>query len=228
MHLRVKTDIWEFASDTLSRLISRLHHVFLEVIGLNYCDWIISQVGEQWEQGVKEVILLGQNVNSYNDTSENDAEDGNGSLLSVSNLGTEEGKESQLPAIMESNFGDKKVQYMSTLSPGFSTIYKTKELGLSFTHLLDVLSAKYPEMRFRLTSPHPKDFPDDLLFLMRERANVCNMIHLPAQSGSTKVLERMRRGYSREAYLACVERIRLIIPDVSISSDFISGLFSPS
>lgn len=180
-------------------------------------------MGELWEQGVKEVILLGQNVNSYNDTSENDAEDGNGTLLSVSELGTEKGKESQLPAIMESNFGDKKAMYMSTLSPGFSTIYKTKELGLSFTHLLDVLSVEYPEMRFRFTSPHPKDFPDDLLFLMRERPNVCNMIHLPAQSGSTRVLERMRRGYSREAYLACVERIRMIIPDVSISSDFISG-----
>lgn len=184
---------------------------------------IVREVGELWEQGVKEVILLGQNVNSYNDTSENDAEDGNGTLLSVSELGTEKGKESQLPAIMESNFGDKKAMYMSTLSPGFSTIYKTKELGLSFTHLLDVLSVEYPEMRFRFTSPHPKDFPDDLLFLMRERPNVCNMIHLPAQSGSTRVLERMRRGYSREAYLACVERIRMIIPDVSISSDFISG-----
>lgn len=173
-------------------------------------------MGELWEQGVKEVVLLGQNVNSYNDTSESDAEDG-------TTLGTEE---SQFPAIIEASVGDKKAKYMSTLSPGFSTVYKTKELGLSFTHLLDVLSAKYPEMRFRFTSPHPKDFPDDLLFLMRDRANVCNMIHLPAQSGSTRVLERMRRGYSREAYLACVERIRLILPDVSISSDFISGSFS--
>jgi tRNA A37 methylthiotransferase MiaB len=171
------------------------------------------QVGELWEQGVKEVILLGQNVNSYTDTSEND--DGeDDTLLSVSNLGTGEGE-------------SKKANYMSTLSPGFSTIYKTKELGLSFTHLLDVLSAKDPEMRFRFTSPHPKDFPDDLLFLMRDRPNVCNMIHLPAQSGSTRVLERMRRGYTREAYLACVERIRLILPDVSISSDFISGSCSP-
>lgn len=179
---------------------------------------IVREVGELWEQGVKEVVLLGQNVNSYNDTSETDAEDG-------TTLGTEE---SPVPAIMEASVGDKKAKYMSTLSPGFSTVYKTKELGLSFTHLLDVLSAKYPEMRFRFTSPHPKDFPDDLLFLMRDRANVCNMIHLPAQSGSTRVLERMRRGYSREAYLACVERIRLILPDVSISSDFISGFCGES
>lgn len=169
------------------------------------------------------MILLGQNVNSYNDTSEIDGGDENGSLLSLSTLGVEEGKESQLPPIMESSFGDKKAKYMSTLSPGFSTIYKTKELGLSFAHLLDVLSSQYPEMRFRFTSPHPKDFPDDLLFLMRDRPNICNMVHLPAQSGSTRVLERMRRGYTREAYLACVDRIRMIIPDVSISSDFISG-----
>eukprot|EP01018_Ginkgo_biloba_P021804 Gb_31461 [translate_table: standard] len=154
---------------------------------------IVREVGELWEQGVKEVMFLGQNVNSYNDTSILEGKDG-------------------IPA------GNGW-----TLSQGFSSICKVKDTGLRFSDLLDRLSVEYPEMRFRFTSPHPKDFPDDLLFLMRDRMNICKSIHLPAQSGSTAVLERMRRGYTREAYLDLVERIRNIIPDAGLSSDFICG-----
>lgn len=75
----------------------------------------------------------------------------------------------------------------------------------------------------RFTSPHPKDFPDEVLRLIAERPNICRHIHLPAQSGNSEVLERMRRGYTREAYLELVDRIREILPDVSLSSDFICG-----
>lgn len=78
-------------------------------------------------------------------------------------------------------------------------------------------------MRIRFTSPHPKDFPTDLLHLIASRPNLCNSIHLPIQSGSNTVLERMRRGYTREAYLDLVQEMRRIIPDVWISSDFITG-----
>uniref|UniRef100_A0ACB8F7A4 CDK5 regulatory subunit associated protein 1 n=1 Tax=Sphaerodactylus townsendi TaxID=933632 RepID=A0ACB8F7A4_9SAUR len=78
-------------------------------------------------------------------------------------------------------------------------------------------------MRIRFTSPHPKDFPDEVFHLMRERLNLCKQIHLPAQSGSTGVLEAMRRGYSREAYLELVHHIRDCLPGVSLSSDFIAG-----
>ncbi|XP_063139213.1 mitochondrial tRNA methylthiotransferase CDK5RAP1 isoform X3 [Rattus norvegicus] len=80
-----------------------------------------------------------------------------------------------------------------------------------------------PEMRIRFTSPHPKDFPDEVLQLIRERHNICKQIHLPAQSGSSRVLEAMRRGYSREAYVALVHHIREAIPGVGLSSDFITG-----
>lgn len=62
-----------------------------------------------------------------------------------------------------------------------------------------------------------------MLELIAERPNICRSIHLPAQSGNSAVLERMRRGYTREAYLALVEHIRDILPDVAISSDFICG-----
>lgn len=151
---------------------------------------IVREVGELCKEGVKEVMLLGQNVNSYNDVSElNDLESG-------------------------SNW---------QLSDGFSSMCKVKKMGLRFSDLLDQLSTEFPEMRFRFTSPHPKDFPDDLLSLMRDRFNICKNIHLPAQSGSTTVLERMRRGYTREAYLELVQKIRSIIPDVGLSSDFICG-----
>ncbi|KAK9164250.1 hypothetical protein Syun_005152 [Stephania yunnanensis] len=152
---------------------------------------IVREVGELWNEGVKEIMLLGQNVNSYNDTSgtDEDVESGNG----------------------------------WNYSEGFSTMSKVKKMGLRFSDLLDRLSTEFPEMRFRYTSPHPKDFPDELLYLMRDRYNVCNSIHLPAQSGNTTVLERMRRGHTREAYLDLVQKIRNIVPDVGISSDFICG-----
>ena len=152
---------------------------------------IVKEVGELWKEGVKEVTLLGQNVNSYNDASgdENEVEPGNNWRL----------------------------------SEGFSSTCKVKKMGLRFSDLLDRLSTEFPEMRFRYTSPHPKDFPDDLLYLMRERHNICKYIHLPAQTGNSAVLERMRRGYTREAYLDLVQKIRRIIPDVGISSDFICG-----
>lgn len=152
---------------------------------------IVKEVGELWKEGVKEVTILGQNVNSYNDASgdENEVEPG-------------------------TNW---------RLSEGFSSTCKVKKMGLRFSDLLDRLSTEFPEMRFRYTSPHPKDFPDDLLYLMRERHNICKYIHLPAQTGNSAVLERMRRGYTREAYLDLVQKIRRIIPDVGISSDFICG-----
>ncbi|KAL1569507.1 CDK5RAP1-like protein [Salvia divinorum] len=151
---------------------------------------IIREVAELWKEGVKEVTLLGQNVNSYNDTS-----------------GVEE---------VESG-GNWKY------SDGFSSRCKVKNMGLRFADLLDTLATEFPDMRFRYTSPHPKDFPDELLYVMRDRYNVCKSIHLPAQSGSSTVLESMRRGYTREAYLDLVKKIRTIIPDIGISSDFICG-----
>ncbi|CAG8484794.1 9962_t:CDS:2 [Acaulospora colombiana] len=106
---------------------------------------------------------------------------------------------------------------------GFKTIYRRKEGGIRFTELLDNVSLVDPEMRIRFTSPHPKDFPIELLKLISERPNICNQIHLPVQSGNTNVLRRMRRGYSREAYLDLVNTIRDVIPNVSLSTDIITG-----
>ncbi|XP_078275450.1 mitochondrial tRNA methylthiotransferase CDK5RAP1 isoform X2 [Rhinoraja longicauda] len=150
---------------------------------------ILQEVRILSDQGVKEVTLLGQNVNSYSDTS-------------------------------EIQFHTREPTH---LSRGFNTIYRNKHGGLRFACLLDQVSQIDPEMRIRFTSPHPKDFPDEVLQLIQERGNICKQIHLPAQSGSTAILEAMRRGYTRETYLELVERIREIIPGVSLSSDFIAG-----
>ncbi|KNC81170.1 hypothetical protein SARC_06494 [Sphaeroforma arctica JP610] len=105
----------------------------------------------------------------------------------------------------------------------FKTIYKTKKGGARFADLLDAVSLVDPDMRIRFTSPHPKDFPEELIELISTRDNICNHIHLPAQSGNSEVLQRMRRGYSREAYLTLAAHLRQMLPGVHISSDFITG-----
>ena len=99
--------------------------------------------------------------------------------------------------------------------------YKYEEID--FTRLMDEASRANPEIRFRFSSPHPKDFPEPLLHLIAERPNLCNYIHIPAQAGSDTTLERMRRPYTREQYLKLIERMREIIPGVSLSTDIITG-----
>ena len=153
---------------------------------------ILQEIQNLSDQGVKEVLLLGQNVNSYHDKST-------------------EAKELQ---------PDDK--YKATA--GFSNTYRIRDgAGARFIDLLDCASRINPEMRIRYTSPHPKDFPDEMLHLIAKRPNICNSLHMPAQSGSTSVLERMRRGYTREAYLDLIKRAKEIIPNVSVSTDIISG-----
>lgn len=95
--------------------------------------------------------------------------------------------------------------------------------NIDFTRLMDEASKVNPEIRFRFSSPHPKDFPEPLLHLIAERPNLCNYIHIPAQAGSDTMLERMRRPYTREQYLKLTNRMREIIPGVSLSTDIIAG-----
>jgi len=134
---------------------------------------IEAEVARLVAEGCREVTLLGQNVNSFHDA------------------GTEAG----------AAYSSTAARYVA--AAGFRNMYRLRDGdGVRFVELLDRLSSAHPEMRFRFTSPHPKDFPDDLLALMAERANVCKQVHMPAQSGSTRVLEAMRRGYTREAYTA--------------------------
>ncbi|KAJ1979814.1 hypothetical protein H4R34_002686 [Dimargaris verticillata] len=162
---------------------------------------IVREVAQLSHQGVKEVMLLGQNVNSYRDTSEYRS----------------------YPTPIPTTSTDDLGEGQSHMSRGFKTIYKTKHGGRRFTELMEQVAQVDPEMRVRFTSPHPKDFPDDLLYLVRDYRNICSNIHLPLQSGSSTVLERMRRGYTHEAYLDLVNHIRSIIPQVTLSTDVIAG-----
>jgi tRNA-2-methylthio-N6-dimethylallyladenosine synthase len=124
---------------------------------------ILDELKRLSDQGYKEVTLLGQNVNSYQNENNN------------------------------------------------------------FARLMYEASQVDPELRIRFSSPHPKDFPEELLHLIAEQPNLCNYIHIPAQSGNNAVLERMRRPYTREQYLELVDRMRTIIPGVTLSTDIITG-----
>jgi tRNA A37 methylthiotransferase MiaB len=109
-------------------------------------------------------------------------------------------------------------------SSGFNEMFKNRTGdGARFADLLAEVASIAPEVRFRFTSPHPKDFPDPLLDVIGQIPNICRQIHLPAQSGNTDMLMRMRRNHTREAYLELVGRIRERIPGVALSSDFIAG-----
>jgi tRNA-2-methylthio-N6-dimethylallyladenosine synthase len=97
------------------------------------------------------------------------------------------------------------------------------ELATEFGELLRALDRIDGIDRIRFTSPHPKDFRDPVIAAMAECAAVCEHIHLPLQSGSTRILKAMRRTYSRERYLALVDKLRAAIPDLALTTDIIVG-----
>ena len=136
---------------------------------------IVKECEALFNEGFREVTLLGQNVDSYHFTDEN-------------NQAT-----------------DKKYTVVT------------------FANLLEKVALISPLLRVRFSTSHPKDITDDVLFTIKKYANICNYIHLPVQSGSSRVLQLMNRTYSREWYLAKVNRIREILPDCGLSTDMITG-----
>jgi tRNA-2-methylthio-N6-dimethylallyladenosine synthase len=97
---------------------------------------------------------------------------------------------------------------------------------INFAKLLELVAQLNPLLRVRFSTSHPKDMTDEVLHTMVKYPNICKSIHLPAQSGSTRVLEMMKRGYTREWYLERIESIKRIIPDCAISTDIIAGFCS--
>lgn len=94
---------------------------------------------------------------------------------------------------------------------------------VSFAELLVMVAKVHPDLRVRFSTSHPKDMHDDVLFAMAEYENICSYIHLPVQSGSTRLLQLMNRGYTREWYFERMERIMEIVPDCGLSTDIITG-----
>lgn len=123
---------------------------------------------ELFNQGYREVTLLGQNVDSYN--------------------------------------------------------WKNENESFNFAQLLEKIALISPDLRIRFSTSHPKDITDDVLYTIKKYDNICNYIHLPAQSGSSRILDLMNRTYDREWYLGKIDRIREIIgEDCGISHDLIAG-----
>jgi len=94
---------------------------------------------------------------------------------------------------------------------------------VNFSDLLEMVALVDPRLRVRFSTSHPKDLTNEVLYTMAMYENICNHIHLPVQSGSTRILKLMNRKYTREDYLNRIEAIRSIIPDCSISTDIIAG-----
>jgi tRNA-2-methylthio-N6-dimethylallyladenosine synthase len=97
---------------------------------------------------------------------------------------------------------------------------------VNFANLLELVANVSPELRVRFSTSHPKDITDEVLFTMAKYENICKHIHLPVQSGNSRVLELMNRTYTREWYIDRVEAIRRIIPGCGISTDVIIGFCS--
>lgn len=137
-------------------------------------DSIVKECTDLFNNGYKEVTLLGQNVDSY---------------------------------------------YYTPQSPEGGVLMTP----ITFSVLLELVAKISPDLRIRFSTSHPKDITDDVLHTIAKYENICNYIHLPVQSGNTRILQLMNRTYTREWYMARINRIREIIPDCGISSDVITG-----
>ncbi|MGI8952158.1 MAG: tRNA (N6-isopentenyl adenosine(37)-C2)-methylthiotransferase MiaB [Chitinophagaceae bacterium] len=130
---------------------------------------IIEEAKNLFEQGYKEVTLLGQNVDSY------------------------------------------------------YWIDEKKDEIITFAKLLEKVALIHPELRVRFSTSHPKDITEEVLHTIAKHENICKYIHLPVQSGSTRILQLMNRTYTREWYKAKIDQIKNIIPECGISADIIAG-----
>ena len=181
-------DIWESTEDIVEELPAERKYPFKSGVNImfgcnNFCSYcivpyvrgrersrkpedILAEIRRLVADGVVEVMLLGQNVNSYG---------------------------------------------------------KTLEQPMTFAQLLRAVDQIEGLERIRFMTSHPKDLSDELILAMKECRHVCSHLHLPLQSGSTRVLKEMNRRYTKEQYLELVERIRAAVPDISLTTDIIVG-----
>lgn len=142
---------------------------------------IISEAKNLWDDGYKEITLLGQNVDSY-------------------------------------------LWYGGGLKKDFKNASEiAKATAIDFAKLMDMVAIAVPEMRIRFATSNPQDMSLDVIHVMSKHKNICKYIHLPVQTGSTRMLERMNRQHTREEYIELIDNIRRIIPECAISQDMITG-----
>ncbi|MES2811950.1 MAG: tRNA (N6-isopentenyl adenosine(37)-C2)-methylthiotransferase MiaB [Bacteroidota bacterium] len=98
-----------------------------------------------------------------------------------------------------------------------------KATAVDFAQLLEMAAKQFPKMRFRFSTSNPQDMHEEVLHIIAKYDNVCNYIHLPVQSGSTRILKEMNRQHTREEYMELIDKIKRIIPDCTISQDMITG-----
>lgn len=185
---RMVIDIWKGTNDIVEDLPTERKYSFKAGVNImfgcnNFCSYcivpyvrgrersrnpkdIIREIEDLASQGVIEIMLLGQNVNSYG---------------------------------------------------------KTLEDPMTFAQLLEEIEKVEGIERIRFMTSHPKDLSDELIEVMKHSKKICKHMHLPLQSGSTKILEKMNRRYTKESYLEVARKIRNAIPDISITTDIIVG-----
>ena len=152
---------------------------------------IVKECTELFNQGYREVTLLGQNVDSYKWNSPTQS--------SPEGRALDEAEVSPTGGDLE----------------GADTV--------NFANLLEMVALIHPHLRVRFSTSHPKDITDEVLYTIAKYENICNYIHLPVQSGNSRVLELMNRTYDRDWYINRVDAIRRIIPECAISTDVITG-----
>lgn len=119
--------------------------------------------------------------------------------------------------------GYKEITLLGQNVDSYSWKSEDNDKIIKFAQLLEMVAKISSTLRIRFSTSHPKDMSDDVLFTMAMYSNICNHIHLPAQSGSTNILEKMKRGYTREWYMDRIMAIKKILPDCSISTDIMTG-----
>lgn len=121
------------------------------------------------------------------------------------------------------NNGFKEVTLLGQNVDSYHYVDEAAQKTINFANLLEMVARVSPELRVRFSTSHPKDITEEVLHTMARYENICNYIHLPVQSGSSRVLQLMNRTYTRQWYKAKIDQIRAILPDCGISSDMIAG-----
>lgn len=121
------------------------------------------------------------------------------------------------------NSGYREVTLLGQNVDSYYWIDEQKDKTVTFARLLEQVALISPLLRVRFSTSHPKDITDEVLYTMAKYDNICNYIHLPVQSGSNRILQLMNRTYTKEWYMAKVNRIREILPGCGLSTDVIAG-----